>query len=192
MTYKELGIIQDMPRGWKSKEIWRCKASNMWYKMWDRCYNPNNKNYERYKDCNVYNDFKFLSKYIEWIMQEPRFEEFCNTCDSVMWCVDKDLKMKGNRDYIPKYMTLIPQSENARETFLRSPRNKSVIGICNKVILLYYRVNDVAPRFNPSSVSKCCRKLQENHHNFEWWYLNYRHCKILRVKEGEYIGKNSK
>lgn len=100
---KELKIVNDMERGWlgKNQPLWHHKIYYIWRDEWNRCRNPKHPAYENYKDCKIYDDFKYLSKFVEWIISEPRFEEFCNTCDKVTWSVDKDMKNPNNRNYYP-------------------------------------------------------------------------------------------
>ena len=88
MNMEELGIINDMPNGWVygiNQPLWHKKVYQMWFGMWRRVKDENYIKRDCYKNCNIYEDFKYLSKYVEWIMQEPRFEEFTQTCNEVRW-----------------------------------------------------------------------------------------------------------
>ena len=40
MLFKDLGIKNDMPHGWKSDAPWKNKVYYMWRCMWERCKNP--------------------------------------------------------------------------------------------------------------------------------------------------------
>ena len=190
MNMEELGIINDMPRGCakgKDQPLWHKKVYNMWKGMWDRCRNPNFHAYENYKDCKIYDDFRYLSKYVEWIISEPNFKEFCETCDKVMWCIDKDSKESNNRNYYPECMNLTTGSENSKERNNRrgNPTPKaSVIAIDKKdKVLLFKSTHDAQNKeFDRSAIAKCTNKKWKTHKGYKWYKVNYKHNLRLRKK----------
>ena len=181
---RELGIINDMPYGWrrgKDQPLWHLKVYYMWYGMHDRVKNPNNKEYENYKDREIYEDFKYLSKYVEWITQEPKFEEFCKTCDKIKWSIDKDSKDPNNRNYYPQYMTLTTGGKNTKERNNRkgNPTPKTpIIAINSTKILLFKSTLDAKNKgFDRRAISRCINKKQKTHKNYKWYRVNYKHNK---------------
>lgn len=48
MTLEELGIENDMPKGWvrgKNQPKWHRSLYDRWKHMWERCCNPNHKDF---------------------------------------------------------------------------------------------------------------------------------------------------
>ena len=191
MTFKELGIKYDMPRGWKGKELWRIRAYYMWRNMWDRCRNPSAIGYKNYKDCKIDENFRLFSNYLKWLENEPRFKEFCSTCHEVRWVTDKDMKLEGNRSYYPEYMTLTTQSENAKEVenryhFFENGRGQTrpVLAIQNSTILLFKSIKDATLSLNRSTSGSIRRALKNSHwtaHGFHWYYVNYKHGRKYKI-----------
>lgn len=188
-------IYNDMEYGWirgKTQPSWHHKVYNMWRDMWRRVYSE-----VHWFGSLIHPSFKYLSNYVKWIEEQPRFEEFCSTCDKIRWSIDKDSKHICNRDYYPEYITLMTQSENSIETINRNgnpflkedvirKRMKQVIGIpldnTNKIILTVSR-NDVSKYgFQPSNVSMCLNKKLKSHKGYKWFRVNYKHDKVYRVK----------
>ena len=100
MTFGELGIVNDMPRGWaygKYQPSWHHKVYDMWLHMWRRVYRD-----IHYFGSLIHPSFKYLSNYVKWIKTQPNFDDFCNSCDTVMWSIDKDTKYFGNKNYYPE------------------------------------------------------------------------------------------
>lgn len=192
MDMEELGIVSDMPKGWingKDQPLWHYKIYNMWRNMWGRVKNPDDKDYKNYKDCKIYEEFKYLSKYVEWIMQEPRFEEFIATCDKVIWNIDKDMKYPENRNYYPQYMTLTTKSENTKERNDRrgNPKPKTpIIAIDNTKVLLFKSTLDAQNKgFKRVNISRCINKSPgyKTHKGYKWYKINYKHNLRLRIKK---------
>lgn len=188
MTLEELGIINDMPRGWvrgKFQPIWHKKAYYLWYSNWDRCKNSKHPSYEYYKDCKIYEDFKYLSKFVDWLISEPRFKEFCETCDNISWSIDKDKKDINNRNYYPEYMTLTTVSENSKEMIDRrgNPNPKvPVIAIDknNKVLLFKSTLDAKKKGFDQGNISKCLKGKYKTHKGYKWYKVSYSHNLRLR------------
>lgn len=186
-------IYNDMPRGWregKGQPKWHKKVYDMWRDRWRRCKDPNSKDYEYYKDCEIYEDFKYLSKFVAWIMNEPLFKEFCTTCDKIKWCIDKDMKDPNNRNYYPEYMSLIKDKDNIID---RNNRNGNpipkipCIGINkNSIILLKSCSDGKSKGFRATHISTCLRKNKKLHKGYRWYKINYKHGRRYRIKRGEF------
>ena len=184
MKMRMNNLINDMERGWvngKTQPLWHKKVYRMWHLMWERVYG-----YENYFGSLIYPKFKYLSEYVKWIESQPRFEEFCSTCHKIMWVIDKDMKVKGNRNYYPEYMTLTTQRENIYEV---STRNKSrfiqryIVGLADNSILLFKSLSDAKVKgFNPCNITLTCKKKQKSHKGYRWFYVNPNHSKIFRRK----------
>ena len=183
-------IYNDMEIGWsqgKYQPRWHHKVYDMWRDTWRRVYGHIN-----YFGSLIHPSFKYLSNYVKWIEEQPRFNEFCKTCNKTMWSIDKDLKYPNNRYYYPEYMTLTTQSENTKERINRngSPNRtpkKPVIGIpldvMNKIVFTI-SIKDVRKYgFDKGNVSKCLSKIYKTHKGYKWYKLSYRHNKKYRIKE---------
>lgn len=187
----DISIYNDMPKGWvngKGSPKWHKRVYEKWMNMWKRCKNPNRHDYINYKDCDIYDDFKYLSKYVDWIMKEPLFDEFINTYDKVKWDVDKDIKYPTNRNYYPECMTLIPHKYNSIEMFNRNgnPGIRTripTIGIKNNKILLFKSILDTQNKgFDSCNVNRCVNKVPhyKSHKGYKWYRINYKHNLRLR------------
>ena len=192
MTFEELGIVNDMPKGWsqgKDQPLWHKKVYHMWYSRWYKCKNSNNNMYKYYKDCNIHEDFRYLSNFVTWIMNEPRFDEFTQTCDKVMWCIDKDAKDPNNRNYYPECMTLCTFEENTKEMLNRRGNIVSIIAIYDKnKILLFKSIRDAKYKgFDSRNINKCLKGSYKTHKGYRWYKVNYSHNKIFRLKEGDIL-----
>lgn len=192
-------IYNDMPRGWiagKYQPRWHEKVYDMWRDMWRRVYSN-----VYYFGSLIHPSFKYLSNYVDWIESQPRFEEFCKSCNITRWNIDKDLKCLGNRYYYPEYMTLMTQSDNSIEAINRNgaptlkkecarKRMKPVLGISldatKKIVLTIARQDVSNYGFEPGHVSSCIAKKRKTHKGYKWHRVNYKHNKHLRVKEGKF------
>lgn len=190
-------IYNDMP-GYLSRECPKShkKVYHMWRRMWKRVYTE-----IYWFGSLIHPSFKYLSNYVKWIESQPRFKEFCSTCDKTRWSVDKDSKYPGNKNYYPEYMTLMLGSENSIESINRNghpllkkdvarkngrKRMKPVLGISlddsKKIILTIARQDVSKYGFDPSVVGKCIAKKRKHHKGYKWYKLNYKHNKTYRIK----------
>ena len=180
-----LRVGYDMPRGWSKEKSWHTKAIRMWRNMWLRCYDPHDMSYSRYIDSIIHDDFRVFSNYLKWIKSEPRFEEFCNTCDEITWNIDKDLKCPGNKNYYPEYMSLITKSENSLEAIKRNPschdkkfhsKNRiPVLGVNikdNSIIILKSAYEGKELGFTPSNIVNVLKGRWSTHKGYRWLYLD--------------------
>lgn len=185
MTYEELGIINDMPRGWINEEKWHRVVYNMWRGMHNRVKNPDSQRYQYYKDSKIHSDYDYLSKYVDFIESEPRFEEFKTTCHKVRWNVDKDMKCKDNKNYYPEFMTLCIDSENTRARVQDKGNSfkkevKSAIGFSSDKIFLFYPLSRVVNvGLSRQYITTCC-KYNKIYKGYKWKFVNYKHNKRYR------------
>ena len=180
-------IYNDMPRGWvrgKMQPSWHRKVYDMWRLMWRRVYGS-----IHWFGSLTHPSFQYLSNYVKWIESQPRFNDFCATCDKVRWSVDKDSKHPGNRYYYPEYITLMTQSENCIECINRNGTSKPkqpVVGIplddTKKIILTISQKDVTKYGFDLGNVNRCLNKKQKSHKDYKWLRVNYKHNKKFRIK----------
>ena len=180
-------IYNDMERGWirgKTQPSWHLKVYNMWKDTWRRVYGD-----KYWFGSLIHPSFKYLSNYVKWIEEQPRFEEFCSTCNKVRWSIDKDSRYLGNRYYYPEYMTLMTQSENSLDRINRNGTTRPkqpILGIpldsTKKIILTIARQDVSNHGFNPSNVNSCINKKYKSHKGYKWYRVNYKHNMIYTIK----------
>lgn len=193
MKIGKYGQCNDIP-GFCS--IYAPKVNKTIYQLWHNCI-VRGRDYEWQKQnpcyigCYTVDEVLVLSSFVNWIEQEPRFKEFCETYDKIMWSIDKDIKCDGNKTYAFKYMTLLPLSENVlaridkhgspmKNTSTSSKVSKSnshpIIGIPlddSSNILVYNSLREARKdNFDPTNISRVCRKMQNQYKKYNWHYLN--------------------
>ena len=177
-------IYNDMPRGWvygKDQPLWHKKVYDMWWGMWRRVYGN-----EYYFGSLIYPEFRYLSKYVHFIVNEHRFKDFCNTCNKAIWTIDKDIKDSYNRNYYPEFMTLTTQIENTKERNDRRGNPNTKVPVIamgkNNKILLFKSLSDAKnKKFDPSAIGRCVNKKWKSYKGYKWYKANYKHNKILRL-----------
>ena len=180
MGVRKYGNIFDIPMFLADYQPkWHIKVDKMWHNMWRRVYTDFN-----YFGCQIHPSFKYLSNFVTWLESQPRFEEFCSTCDDVMWCIDKDMVNPGNRNYYPDFMSLTTVSENSKERIARkgtslvnTPIPIMGISLDNNTILLFKSRNEVRSKgFDQSAVGKACKgkfsKAGHIYKKYSWYYLD--------------------
>lgn len=73
------------------------KAFETWYGMLKRCYDKAHQG-PTYKDCTVCEEWKSASSFKEW--HDKHYVEG--------WCLDKDILVKGNKEYAPNKCCFVP------------------------------------------------------------------------------------
>lgn len=191
-------FINDMPKGWvrgKDQPKWHLKAYTMWRHMWRRVYSNTRIDWF---GCLIHPDFKYFSNFITWLESQPNFDTFKNTCHKVGWSVDKDMKYLGNRNYYPEFMTLCTLSENSKESIKRKGNKhlhtsdihakvgkscwKPVIAIRHYEVLLYKSMSHTPYKGN--NISRCCKGKLKTYMGYRWYFINYKHNRKYRVKDG--------
>lgn len=202
MTLEELGIVNDMPRGWingKNSPKWHKSLYKRWVHMWNRCKNPQSKDYETYKDCDIDERYRFLSNYVDDVSFLKNFDRFCE--NPTIWNIDKDIIDPNNRKYYYEHLSIVYYKDNLQERNNRCgcpfttcnikyhPTKHPILGISldyNKV-LIYKAITDIRKdKFDTKCVSSCIKHIQKYHKGFKWYNINYKHNKHLRVKEGKF------
>lgn len=194
MRLSDIGAINDMPRGWVRGSKLNHKIYNMWHNMLIRCYD---KEYHKlkptYKECTCHKDFLTLSNFVKWIEQEPRYNDFVTSIGNYKWAIDKDILVKGNKEYTYGKIALVTMSENSKESSSRLDRSnynysamgrksadlhsRAIIGVSvkNPLDMRFYKAVSHASKdgFTPSNIVVCCNKgRQKTHKGYKWYYIN--------------------
>ena len=109
---------------YKNKEIYnndmffmnKTEAYNKWQQMIKRCGNPK---YPTYLDCTICDEWHTFSNYEKW-HNEHYIEGFA---------LDKDILVKGNREYAPDKCSFVPQEINSLFVKCEKTRGKYPIGV---------------------------------------------------------------
>ena len=100
------------------------KEYGLWKSMLRRCYSDNfKKKNPTYKDCEVSDKFKSYEYFYEWCNKQIGFG-----VDGFE--IDKDLLIKGNKDYSESTCVFIPQEINTLLIKCTASRGKHPIGVC--------------------------------------------------------------
>ena len=199
MTLEELGIENDMPKGWvrgKSQPKWHRSLYDRWKHMWERCSNPNHKDYSNYKDCKIDERYRKFSNYVSDIMKLENFDKLCENPSK--YHIDKDRVDPNNRCYYFEHLTIMTDTENNTdvlnrygtpfqlESTLKKRRNnaRKIIGIpldVNKPIILLWYLSQAKPLFDLTHIGNCCKKKEPYHKKYKWYYVNYKHGRKYRI-----------
>lgn len=109
MTVNKYGGINDMPDGW-SKE--HNRIYRLWYHMLRRCYDDtqlSRKKGKSYIDCDVSNEWKYLSKFFDDVRKLPGYEQWLTTTGMVL---DKDILGGKNKTYCKENCCFVPSRVN--------------------------------------------------------------------------------
>jgi hypothetical protein len=163
----------DMPRGWRQEALWHDKVYRMWRSMWSRVYNHLN-----YFGSLIEPRYSSLSEYAKDIQKLENFDLFKENPQG--WSIDKDNKIKGNRDYYFEALSLVPRKENSKERMSRkgSPNKnhfKPIIGINidSNFIIVFKSRNDAKDKgFDLGNITKCCQKKIKSYKGYKWEYLD--------------------
>lgn len=178
MTLEELGIENDMPKGWvrgKNQPTWHLSLYKRWVHMWERCRNPEHKDYSNYKDCKIDERYRLFSNYIDDISKLENFDKLCENPSK--WSIDKDKIDPNNRYYFFEHLTIISGSANIKERNARrgnpSPM-KPILGISleDNSFIIFKSIRQAKEKgFDPGTIAKCLKGRAKSHHNYKWSYL---------------------
>lgn len=106
------------------KFIWKCPYYRKWVEIIKRAKCSSWKsNRPTYDDVTVCEDWKYLSKFIEWVDSQPNKD--WQNCEP-----DKDILVKGNKHYSPETVVFINKSLNKFMTESSAMRGELLIGVC--------------------------------------------------------------
>ncbi len=128
----------DYPVQRKATPKWVCPYYEDWKGMIQRCFDKKFQDRNpAYKDCTVYDEWKYLSNFIKWVDSQPnRGWIHCS--------LDKDLLSSGNKYYHPETCVYIPLTLNNFINVYGEGRGQLMLGV-SKVM------SPVSP-----SKSQCC------------------------------------
>ena len=171
--------VRDIPYSWLMEEEWRSKIYSMWNSMWHRV----NK-HPSYKDSKISENYSRLSNYFEDVLSLENFDLFKENPKG--WSIDKDIKIKDNKDYYFEALSLVTLEDNTSERNIRkgypnSGNFKPIIGINKDTIILLKSRNEAKEKgFRPSNITLVCQGKRPHHKGYKWFYINYKHNKTYR------------
>lgn len=182
-SIRDVGAVNDMPRNWKRQSELNYRIYNMWIWMIRRCYNKEFKEKRpTYENCTMQKELLHLSVFVNWIEQEEYYEDFVKDHSVRKWCVDKDILVKGNKEYAIGKIKLVTFSENDIDANKRidykkraEPLKTPIVGINinNKNIIFYTSMAEAEKDgFSHSKISNCCKGKRNKHKGYEWLYLD--------------------
>ena len=175
-------IYNDMPRGWsfgKGQPAWHGSIYHRWYDMWTRCNNPNNTKYKNYKDCEIDEKYRYLSNYVNDIMQLENFDKLCENPSK--YDIDKDKIDPNNRCYFFEHLTILSDKENSEEQMNRNgvPTSKKRIkgiNIKDGSVLIFDSIHQATELgFNSGHLVSCCKGRRKSHKGYRWEYIEEVH-----------------
>lgn len=94
-----------LPNGKRTKEY------ETWRNILQRSFDDKYKNKKpTYKDITCCEEWLLFDNFYEWIHSQPNFDRWLNNNS---WHIDKDILLKGNKIYSPKFCSLVPQRVNS-------------------------------------------------------------------------------
>lgn len=105
------------------------KSYKIWCHMLERCYdNENRKKYPTYKDCYICDEWLIFENFEKW------FDNNYYQIEKEIMCLDKDILVKGNKNYSPNTCIFVPDRINSLFTKNDKKRGKHLIGVhwCNR------------------------------------------------------------
>lgn len=86
------------------------KEYEAWIRMIERsCSNKFKENHPTYKDVTCCQEWLLFENFYEWIHSQENFDKWLN---GDLWCLDKDILVKGNKIYSPETCCLVPRYVN--------------------------------------------------------------------------------
>lgn len=101
----------------RNKVIWRCPFYCRWTSMISRCYGKQVKEY--YNNCTVCDEWLLFSNFRKWMIEQ----------DWENKSLDKDILVKGNREYHPDKCCFVHRDINALFTSAGKVRGEYPIGV---------------------------------------------------------------
>ena len=108
------------------------RVYNLWLQMLRRCYDKTQHERSRgssYTDCEVCDRWKMLSCFAKDIKKLKGYNDWLTKTG---YCLDKDIKIPGNKVYSKATCCFIPASENIREISRRHPNITQKANEANK------------------------------------------------------------
>ena len=101
----------------------RTKEYDLWRAMITRCYDEKHReNYKTYKDCTVCDEWLNFQNAARWFSENYPYEFI-----DIKWCLDKDILIKGNKEYGPNTCCFVPEPINI--LFIKSDKARGELPI---------------------------------------------------------------
>ena len=171
--------INDMPKGWLSENKLNRTIYDRWNRMLHRCYNKNDKDYKTYgaKGVEVEAELFYLSNYVQVLMKDPLWKEFCK--NPSLYAIDKDINSSSkNKKYSKDTIKIVTYQENGRElgerNYLPNPRRPIIaINPDNGEQTRYESKTDFCKKhegFSRTAISGVCQGKYKQHKK---WFFKY-------------------
>lgn len=182
-SIRDAGAVNDMPKNWKRQNEVNYRIYNMWVHMIRRCYSKEvQEKHPTYKDCTMQKELLYLSTFVSWIEQEEHYKDFLIDHSARKWSIDKDILIKGNKEYAIGKIKLVTLSENSKDSNSRTDHTKCgkkepivAVNKKDKTDVKYYNSMAEAERdiygFQHSKISLCCQGKRNSHKGYKWYYL---------------------
>ena len=119
-----VGIIGEHPISTNQKHH---KEYHIWEGMLDRCYNPvTQKKQPSYLDCKVSGQFLYYPNFKEWCNNQIGFG--LKDDNGKAFALDKDILVKGNREYSPETCCFVPTEINTLMVGCKRKRGSTTVG----------------------------------------------------------------
>lgn len=178
--------VNDMYRGWTTKNKWNKLVYIKWHSMICRCYSEKfHKRRHTYIDCTVCDEWLLLSNFVRDIIKIDGYdyEKFINNELSL----DKDIKSNGiNKEYSLKNCKFVSISDNSKQAI----KEKGYFGISGEnhfnakkvaqydkqgnLIKIWDCIAQASKEFNvtSSAIINCCKGKSKTSGGFIWKYID--------------------
>lgn len=103
------------------------KEYNTWRHMLGRCYDKKYKRKEpTYQNAICCDEWLLYENFYEWLHSQENFDKWLN---GNRWALDKDILIKGNKEYSPEFCCLVPQRVNSLFVKNDATRSNLPIGV---------------------------------------------------------------
>lgn len=130
--YKEDGLWVKCRRS--STMYYKTRAFTLWNSMSQRCKvgSSEQRNRPTYAGCSMSDNFKDFQFFAEWCQQQLGYSEKDEKGNR--WQLDKDLLVKGNREYSENNCVFLPQAVNTALSYIKRHGTNSFTGVsfCNR------------------------------------------------------------
>lgn len=143
--------------------------------MWRRCRNPENKEYENYKDCAIDDRYSFLSEYVHDIQLLEGFDLL--KANPSKYDIDKDKIDPNNRCYYFEHLCIITRYENRSERMNRcgnpnQPKPLKAIHIYDNTILYFNSTFEAEKNgFNRGGIYSYIKGKRKHYKNYTWEFI---------------------
>ena len=182
--------INDMPKGWTTKNDLNKRIYTVWYSMISRCYNKKDVNYKFYGDKGVYvcNDWLLLSNFVKDISNIEGYNYWLNHPNEWV-ALDKDIKSNGNNKcYCLEQCMFVSIEDNVKQatqtrdnSYLKEKGRE--VGCINSTPVKQFDKNgnfikefktvtdaEIELGIDHSNIIKCCKGKRYTAGGFVWKY----------------------